>query len=162
MRKLLLYWYIQVGIIAFAAFATDQMVKMLMNEILNNLLKTESVQIINGLFALQFEKNTGVAFSIPIPYTILIPATIGLLIYGLYLAQEYLDLKKLSTNLLVGMVVGGAAGNLLDRIARGFVTDYIAIWKWPVFNLADIFITIGMFSIVIFYGKIGKNNKSSI
>ena len=44
----------------------------------------------------------------------------------------------------LGMVLGGAAGNLLDRARRGAVVDFVAAGRWPVFNLADAAMTIGV------------------
>jgi signal peptidase II len=44
----------------------------------------------------------------------------------------------------LGMAIGGAAGNLLDRIRRGAVVDFVAAGRWPVFNLADAGMTIGL------------------
>jgi lipoprotein signal peptidase len=44
----------------------------------------------------------------------------------------------------LGMAVGGAAGNLLDRIRHGAVVDFVAAWRWPVFNLADTAMTVGL------------------
>ena len=43
----------------------------------------------------------------------------------------------------VGMAIGGAAGNLVDRIRRGAVVDFVAAGRWPVFNLADTAMTVG-------------------
>jgi signal peptidase II len=56
-------------------------------------------------------------------------------------------------------VLGGGLGNLIDRFTRGYVIDFISIWKWPVFNLADVFVTIGVLLIVLFYGKIKAQNQ---
>ena len=47
-----------------------------------------------------------------------------------------------------GLLLGGAAGNLIDRLDRGYVTDFIDIPLWPAFNLADTFITFGVLSLL--------------
>ena len=47
-----------------------------------------------------------------------------------------------------GLLLGGAAGNLIDRVQRGFVTDFIDLPAWPAFNLADICITLGVLSLL--------------
>jgi signal peptidase II len=49
-----------------------------------------------------------------------------------------------STAIGLGMAIGGAAGNLLDRIRRGAVIDFVAAGRWPVFNLGDAAMTIGL------------------
>jgi signal peptidase II len=47
-----------------------------------------------------------------------------------------------------GLLLGGAAGNLIDRVRQGFVTDFIDLPLWPAFNLADTCITIGVLSLL--------------
>jgi signal peptidase II len=47
-----------------------------------------------------------------------------------------------------GLLLGGAAGNLIDRVQRGYVTDFIDIPLWPAFNLADMCITLGVLSLL--------------
>ena len=76
---------------------------------------------------------------------------IGLIIYG---GKKELNLKLNSSKVFVALILGGALGNLVDRIFHGFVIDFISIWIYPVFNLADIFITLGVLLIILKYGKI--------
>lgn len=56
--------------------------------------------------------------------------------------------KKLNETVGLGLIAGGAAGNIVDRIAQGAVTDFldfhIGNWHWPTFNMADVMITIGV------------------
>ena len=47
-----------------------------------------------------------------------------------------------------GLLLGGAAGNLLDRLREGYVTDFVKLPRWPAFNVADIAITIGVVALV--------------
>ena len=47
-----------------------------------------------------------------------------------------------------GLLLGGAAGNLIDRLDRGYVTDFIDLPLWPAFNIADICITLGVLSLL--------------
>ena len=47
-----------------------------------------------------------------------------------------------------GLLLGGAAGNLIDRLDRGYVTDFIDLPAWPAFNLADVCITVGVLSLL--------------
>lgn len=51
----------------------------------------------------------------------------------------------------VGLVAGGAIGNLTDRVRAGAVTDFIAVGSWPPFNLADVAITLGVLLLVLLY-----------
>ncbi|MBU1992674.1 signal peptidase II, partial [Patescibacteria group bacterium] len=102
-----------------------------------------------------------IAFGIQIPYAILLPLIVVLIIVGLILASNHLNLKNTYAQIAVGAVFGGAVSNLIDRMMHGHVVDFIKIWIWPVFNLADAFITIGIFSVIIFYDRISKTNKHS-
>ena len=110
-------------------------------------------------FLLEYSENTGIAFGIPMPYYILTIGSLALLAVVVYFSFQELDMKKLFSRLSLALIVGGALGNIIDRFTHGFVVDFIAIWKWPNFNLADTFISLGILSIIVFYGKI-KGSKS--
>ena len=118
-------------------------------------------QIIDGFFELSYHENTGIAFSLPVPIWASSLLSILLLGVGSYLAGRYLKWDKFVTPLIFSLIAGGALGNLFDRVLHGYVIDYISIWKWPVFNLADVTIFIGAVLLVIFYDKIAlvKNKK---
>ena len=72
---------------------------------------------------------------------------------GLIIWIKYLKAHEKYISLGAGLVLGGAIGNLIDRLAYGHVIDYIDVyykaWHWPIFNFADITISIGAFLIVI-------------
>lgn len=55
-----------------------------------------------------------------------------------------------------GLVLGGALGNLLDRVARGYVTDFIHVPHWPAFNIADMCITCGVVALVLVLERGGR------
>ena len=59
----------------------------------------------------------------------------------------------------VGLIAGGALGNLADRIRAGAVTDFVAIGSWPPFNLADVSITLGVLLIVFLYLRDGEREE---
>jgi signal peptidase II len=99
-------------------------------------LKLESAVNRGGLFGLgQGRVWFFVLFSL---------AAIAYLLY--YLARS--DPRRLLPNLAVGVLLGGALGNLLDRLALGYVRDFIAMhyrrWQWPNYNVADILICLGI------------------
>ncbi|MBW2993781.1 signal peptidase II [Candidatus Woesearchaeota archaeon] len=58
--------------------------------------------------------------------------------------------KKGFAPFLTGLILGGAVGNLIDRIAFGFVRDFIDLRIWPVFNIADACLTIGVIGLVVY------------
>lgn len=118
-------------------------------------LKT-NFSIIGDFFQLQYSENTGIAFGIPIPQVILIIANTLLIIAIVYLVRKELSLRNRLTQICTALILAGGMGNLTDRIFRGFVIDFISIWKWPTFNLADTYIVVGILLIIIFYGKVKK------
>ncbi|MCC7197361.1 signal peptidase II [Candidatus Peregrinibacteria bacterium] len=111
---------------------------------------------ITSFFSFRYEQNYGIAWSILIPMPLLIILHIALVIAIPVFAYKNLDMHKNVSLFITALVLGGALGNLYDRIFRGFVVDFIAFSFWPVFNLADAFLCIGIFLFVAFYGKIKR------
>ena len=113
----------------------------------------ESVPILPGFFDLTFVLNRGAAFSllatlpesIRNPFFILVSISAALLII-LY-RLRYLRGHRLAS-LGLGLILGGAIGNLIDRIRYAVVVDFldahIGAYHWPVFNVADSAITVGV------------------
>lgn len=112
--------------------------------------------IINKFFSLELAHNSGVAFSIPVPSIIVMLLTVVFLVFGGWWAKKELDLKQKRAQVCVALIAAGAIGNLIDRVLYGYVTDFISIWRWPVFNFADIWIFAGILGIFLFYGKIKR------
>lgn len=112
--------------------------------------------LIDDFFKLTYSQNTGVAFGIQLPFLVQLIIVPVFIVAGFYLILKYLKFEKLSVLLVTGAIAGGAISNYADRIIHGYVIDYISIWIWPVFNLADVMITLGIFTILIFYGKINR------
>lgn len=112
--------------------------------------------IVGNFFNLKYSQNTGIAFGIPVPAILLIIMSVLLIILVIIFARKELNINSQITQAAVALILSGAVGNLLDRTIRGFVVDFINIWKWPSFNLADAFIVIGILMIVVFHKKISK------
>jgi signal peptidase II len=92
-------------------------------------------------------RNTGVAFSMfsgggTLLVVFAVIATIALL--GFFFAHAERPLAWLPT----GLLLGGAIGNLIDRLSEGAVTDFVKFPGWPAFNVADIAITLGVFALL--------------
>lgn len=116
----------------------------------------DPISVIGEFFTFRLSGNTGIAFGIELPTTGIIVLTIILLLLVIYLLQKELNLKKNLTIISSALIIGGGLSNLIDRFTYGSVVDFISIWKWPIFNLADIYITVGVLLIIIFYGKIKR------
>lgn len=130
---------------AVLAFA-DRLIK---NAAVSRLKGKEDIILIKDFLALSYRENTGAAFSSFEGYTVLLSVfTVILLIAGIV----YLFLGKLEgkiLNICAVLVLGGGAGNLIDRISQGYVVDYIKTLfiDFPVFNFADMLVVVGAFTI---------------
>lgn len=130
---------IAVGVILTVA---DQLLKIWA---ISSLEPVGSITVIEDIFSLTYVENRGAAWGMMAGakwYLIIMPIVI------IVAAIAYLVIKKLSDPLLlwsVMLIVSGGLGNLIDRIFRGFVVDYLhaTFIDFPVFNLADCCITIG-------------------
>lgn len=113
----------------------------------SNLLDiNDSLIIIRNIFHFTLVHNTGIAFGLfkdsGIVFFVIPLVLAGLLVYNIYYYQHS---QQLSRTYIVAfsLIMGGAIGNLIDRITLGYVIDFIDFRIWPVFNVADSAITIG-------------------
>lgn len=97
---------------------------------------------------LPYAINRGVAFSLPVPEGILFVLMGVIAVVGWIAWQRQADQNKVRRAIPVGLIVGGALANLIDRIVRGGVVDFIDVRFWPSFNLADSAIVIGSILLV--------------
>jgi signal peptidase II len=109
----------------------------------------ESVKLIPGLFDLSLTTNTGAAFSIFSNKTPLLAAIALIIAIGITIAAIRMgDKLTLLTTWALALPVGGAIGNFVDRAFRGYVIDFfdlhIGDHHWPIFNVADSCICIGV------------------
>ncbi len=109
----------------------------------------ESIPVIKGIFHLNLTFNTGAAFGIFKGHNIILILFSLIVISFLVLNFGAFKNRNLLSKCSVGFILGGALGNLFDRIRYGFVIDFIDLRVWPVFNLADTAITIGIFLLIL-------------
>ena len=137
-------------LIPVVVLVLDRLTKVLVEA---RFLLYESKTIIPGVFDLTHTRNTGVAFGLfansdsPwVPYVLMLTATTALIAILVYSLRQPIDNWKLQLGLM--LVLGGAAGNLYDRINYGYVIDFLDVfygtYHWPTFNVADSAITIGI------------------
>ena len=138
-----------VVLIVLICVCVDQLIKISIHSITPN----GSRVIINGVLNFTYVENTGGAFGIGSNSIIWFIITNILIILA---ALVFLVIKRtsLSTKAVIGisLIVSGGFGNLIDRIFRGYVVDYIDInplFNYPVFNFADICIVLGVILIII-------------
>lgn len=109
-------------------------------------------EVIPDLFNIHKVYNYGVAFSFLENKRYLILLFSIILIYFLFNLRKDIPKAK-KYDILFGVILGGILGNLIDRIFRGFVIDYFEIflgqYSFPIFNLADICITLGIIIMIL-------------
>jgi signal peptidase II len=134
----------------------DQLTKFIVDQ---TMALHHSIPVIENFFSLTYIRNTGAAFGIfaggaatfRLPFLLLF----SVLAIG-FIIMMVRRLPEKETGLIVALafVLGGAAGNLIDRLLYGEVIDFLdfywADYHWPAFNLADSFITVGVL-ITIYY-----------
>ncbi len=125
----------------------DRLTKFL---VLSSLQDKGSVAIIPGIFHLTFTVNSGAAFSILSgKNTFLIFLSLMVIIFIIY---SYFKLKPTRiTSVGVGLILGGAISNLLDRFLFSGIVDFIDFRVFPVFNIADSGISIGVIMLIAYY-----------
>ena len=97
-----------------------------------------------GLFRLTHGTNSGSAFGLfPNQTVLLIVASVAAIGFLVYFYRVYAMPRPL-LRLAIGLQLGGALGNLIDRLRAGEVVDFIDVGAWPIFNLADSSIVVGM------------------
>jgi signal peptidase II len=131
------------ALVAVAAVVADQGVKAIVRGAIEH---GEEVEVLPFLHLVHV-RNFGVAFSMfsdggPLPVILALVALSALLAF--FVTQIRRPLVWLPT----GLLVGGAAGNLIDRARQGWVTDFVKFPHWPAFNVADIAITLGVVALV--------------
>jgi signal peptidase II len=107
---------------------------------------TERIAIAGSFIGLSLSYNTGISFGIRLP-----PVLQELLIAAAWIGVCVLAWRSERVPLLMigyGMIVGGALGNIIDRVIDGRVTDFIQVSTFPIFNVADSFITIGVLCVL--------------
>lgn len=139
----------------------DQIIKLIVTK---NMIIGQEIKLIPNFFSIYYVENTGAAFSILGNKTIflIIIAIICLIVLKNYIKniKELTILKIIS----LGIMLGGILGNLFDRIVYKVVIDYLSFnifgYSFPVFNLADIGITVGAFLLVICMFKEERQEKT--
>jgi len=124
----------------------------------------ESIPLLPNFFHLTFITNDGMAFGINIPGGIYIFSSISfiftiVLVWYLWQIRNQIFRYRLG----IAFILGGAVGNLIDRLLFGEVTDFfdfmIGSHHWYIFNFADAYVTIGMF--IIMYDSFMENRKNN-
>ena len=147
-------------IISLAVVLLDQGTKLL---VIHNIAPTDTISVLPRILNLVYVKNTGAAFSILSGKTFFLSLISLAVCVGIvwYLIKNRPENKLML--LSVSLVLGGAVGNLIDRMLRGSVVDFFEVIfvDFPVFNVADIAITAGAVLLMIYVLFFDREKKSS-
>lgn len=143
--------YLWFGIFAVVSIVLDQWTKVMARETLKPLGVYHPKVVIEGFFNLRYSENSGVAFGMlqQLPGGRLLLTLMAVAAFALVIAYlRKTDPAATRLHVALGLVGGGAIGNLIDRIKFGRVTDFI-VWhikghEWPAFNIADAALCIGV------------------
>ncbi len=127
-------------IVGAAVLIADQVSKLLINSALP---RGATVPVLGSVVSFTHARNTGAAFgSFSSSTTALTVISIAVVVFLLIFSRRA-AMQSRALGWGIALQLGGAAGNLLDRVRLGYVTDFIDFHFWPVFNVADIGITAG-------------------
>ena len=137
-------------LIIFSIVVIDQITKRLA---LN--LKDNTIIIIKNKLKLVYVENRGAAWGIFQEKRLFLSAiTLIVLLVMIYILIKNINLLSRPSIISLSFIIGGAIGNFIDRLFRGYVIDFISYeffngYQFPVFNIADIFVVLGCFLLII-------------
>jgi signal peptidase II len=134
------------AVLLFASAGATYLLDRLSKEWAERVLPASPIEVIPGVFTLRFTTNSGGAFSIGGSASWLF-ATATIVVSVIIVVTAFRHRSAL-TAVALGLILGGALGNLTDRIVRGpglsgRVVDFVDLHVWPIFNLADSAIVVG-------------------
>ena len=131
--------------LGLAVLGLDQLVKLRVLATLGPVPHSKILWLAGDWLALNYAQNTGVAFGLfqnmPQLFTM---TSILITVAVIYAYVHHLPNQCAWVQWATGLIVGGALGNIVDRLRLGYVIDFISVGWWPVFNLADSAISVGV------------------
>ncbi len=134
------------GLTAIVVLLLDQLSKYI---VIQRIPLHDSIVIIPNFFYFTHIKNTGAAFGIfqGMINTFIVISIAAIIL--IVILRSLLEIESYFYHVSLGFILGGAIGNLIDRLFMGEVTDFLHFFFWPVFNFADSFIVIGFIILVL-------------
>jgi signal peptidase II len=132
--------------VAGAAVIVDQVTKYAVGQWI---ALGESIPVVANVFHISLVHNSGIAFGLfrgqPVFWLVVITVSLIVLIVLAHYVAHFYVLQRIA----FGIILGGAAGNWIDRIRVGYVIDFLDFRVWPVFNVADSCITMGVAMLIL-------------
>ena len=136
---------VSIIVLIIVLLVLDQLIKL---GIINNPTKT----IIPNVVEIKLTENKGGVFGVgqnsTFSYIVTNVIVLGIIIKFMANGNKLIDIK---TKIVLSLVLAGGISNLIDRICRGYVLDFITIKNLPVFNLADLYVLIGWIGFVVIF-----------
>lgn len=134
-------------LIALGAAVLDQLVKWIVQ---THMELGQTIPLIKSVFHLTYILNLGAAFGL-LPHKDWFFLAIVVVLYAaFFIMRKKIPEKPAYFSLAIAMLLGGALGNAIDRVRIGEVIDFFDFRIWPIFNVADIFICLGV-GLIAFY-----------
>lgn len=147
------------AVLAVAIVAIDQIVKWAAMGIIGPNPQDVDVWLFNDWLGLSYVENRGVAFGLLDGASETTLAMAAVVVLGVVAAFVWEHRSSPLTLFAGAAIVGGAIGNVIDRIRYGYVRDFFAIGPWPSFNVADAAITVGVVLAVLGTLRMEHNNE---
>ena len=134
-------------LIALAVAVLDQLVKWIVQ---THMELGQTIPLIKNIFHLTYILNPGAAFGLLPHKDWFFLAIVVVLYIAFFVMRKRIPEKPAYFPMAIGMLLGGALGNAIDRVRIGEVIDFFDFRIWPIFNVADIFICLGV-GLIAFY-----------
>ncbi|WP_304262347.1 signal peptidase II [Kallipyga massiliensis] len=148
-------------VISLVVIVLDQVSKWWVVE---NLASGKRIPVLGSFMEFSYLENRGVAFGMGQALAPFYPVLALAIVIGLlYFYQKELKGKSRLVDFSTAFIVGGAIGNVIDRLVHSFVVDFISLhfgnYSFPVFNVADCFVTLGVLFLLIYLFFFSEENK---
>ncbi len=147
--------------VAVIVFALDQFSKFLVVQNIPLWGYWSVSENVARLFRFTFIINTGAAFGMFPKFGVVLMIIAIIVVIGIVMFFHHLPIESTWVRISLGLQLGGAMGNLLDRILRGFVVDFLDVGFWPVFNIADVAVVTGVCMLVYYFWEFENITGSS-
>ena len=144
---------------AVAIVCVDQLTKSLVAASLGPFAPASRVDLVGGWLAIEYAENRGAAFGLFGDVSSLLPLIGIAIVVALLVHYASETSPSIVETLAMGAVIGGAIGNLIDRLRLGYVVDFIAAGPWPNFNFADSAVTVGVFLLVWNWVRVDRRHE---
>lgn len=132
------------AVVGAVIIVLDQFTKWLVLDRLASPGAPGRVDLVPGILSFVYVENRGAAFGIFQGQSDLVLVAAILLVTGISIVMYRMSAGSPLLPYATGLIVGGALGNIIDRIRLGFVVDFVAVGPWPKFNVADAAVSVGV------------------